>query len=137
MFDLLEMRRKEAKYLEEAELVHLFGQIVLSMFYVHQNQILHRDLKSQNIFLTRSQDHVKIGDFGISKSLSHTLDLATTAIGTPHYLSPEICRRKPYNHKSDMWSLGCVLYEMCALELAFPADNFVSLVHAICKVGIC
>ena len=61
------------------------------------------------------------------------MDLATTAIGTPHYLSPEICRRKPYNHKSDMWSLGCVLYEMCALELAFPADNFVSLVHAICK----
>ena len=43
------------------------------------------------------------------------------------------CRRKPYNHKSDMWSLGCVLYEICALELAFPADNFVALVHAICK----
>jgi len=65
--------------------------------------------------------------------LSHTLDLATTAIGTPHYLSPEICKRKPYNHKSDMWSLGCVLYELCALKLAFPSDNFVSLVHSICR----
>ena len=45
----------------------------------------------------------------------------------------EICRRQPYNHKSDMWSLGCVLYEMCALQLAFPADNFISLVQVICR----
>ena len=48
-------------------------------------------------------------------------------------LCVEICRRQPYNHKSDMWSLGCVLYEMCALQLAFPADNFISLVQVICR----
>ena len=60
------------------------------MYYVHQNQILHRDLKSQNIFLTRSRDHVKIGDFGISKILS-TKSKAFTVVGTPCYISPELC----------------------------------------------
>lgn len=80
LFDLIEARRKEARYLEEDELAHLFAQIVLSMYYVHQNQILHRDLKSQNIFLTRSLDHVKIGDFGISKILS-TKSKAFTVVG--------------------------------------------------------
>ena len=65
-------------------------QIVLSMYYVHQNQVLHRDLKTQNIFLTRSLDHVKIGDFGISKILS-TKSKAFTVVGTPCYISPELC----------------------------------------------
>ena len=126
-------KEKVKQFFKEEDILGWFVQMVFGLQYIHKKNILHRDLKTQNIFVT-SQNLIKIGDFGISKSLSHTLDLATTAIGTPHYLSPEICRRKPYNHKSDMWSLGCVLYEMCALELAFPADNFVSLVHAICKV---
>jgi len=125
-------KEKVKQFFKEEDVLIWFVQMVFGLQYIHKKNILHRDLKTQNIFVT-SQNLIKIGDFGISKSLSHTLDLATTAIGTPHYLSPEICRRKPYNHKSDMWSLGCVLYEMCALELAFPADNFMSLVHAICK----
>lgn len=125
-------KEKVKQHFKEEDILTWFVQMVFGLQYIHKKNILHRDLKTQNIFVT-SQNLIKIGDFGISKSLSHTLDLATTAIGTPHYLSPEICRRKPYNHKSDMWSLGCVLYEMCALELAFPADNFMSLVHAICK----
>ena len=93
LFDLIEMRRKEGTHLEEDELAHLFAQIVLSMYYVHQNQILHRDLKTQNIFLTRSLDHVKIGDFGISKILS-TKSKAFTVVGTPCYISPELCEGK-------------------------------------------
>ena len=125
-------KERVKQFFKEEDIMTWFVQIVFGLQYIHKKNILHRDLKTQNIFVT-SQNLVKVGDFGISKSLSHTLDLATTAIGTPHYLSPEICRRKPYNHKSDMWSLGCVLYEMCALELAFPADNFVALVHAICR----
>merc|ERR1719489_547338 len=126
-------RQRELKqYLPESDILSWFVQIALGLQYIHKKNILHRDLKTQNIFVT-SQNLIKIGDFGISKSLSHTLDLATTAIGTPHYLSPEICKRQPYNHKSDMWSLGCVLYELCTLQLAFPADNFVALVSRICR----
>ena len=99
-------RQRELKqYLPESDILSWFVQIALGLQYIHKKNILHRDLKTQNIFVT-SKKLVKIGDFGISKWLSHTLDLATTAIGTPHYLSPEICRRQPYSHKSDMWSLG-------------------------------
>ena len=102
-------RQREAnQYLPESDILSWFIQIALALQYIHKKNILHRDLKTQNIFLT-SKKMVKIGDFGISKWLSHTLDLATTAIGTPHYLSPEICRRQPYSHKSDMWSLGLKL----------------------------
>eukprot|EP00088_Acartia_fossae_P033316 TRINITY_DN3409_c0_g1_i4.p1 TRINITY_DN3409_c0_g1~~TRINITY_DN3409_c0_g1_i4.p1 ORF type:complete len:329 (-),score=47.86 TRINITY_DN3409_c0_g1_i4:194-1180(-) len=120
------------QFFPEEKILNWLVQISFGLQYIHKKNILHRDLKSQNIFLTK-QNIIKIGDFGISKSLAHTRDLAHTAIGTPHYLSPEICQRQPYNHKSDMWSLGCVLYELCALKLAFPEENFVALIHSICR----
>jgi len=78
-------------------------------------------VKSENVFLTRD-GQCKIGDFGISKNLSHTLAQARTRIGTPYYLSPEICMNKPYDSKNDMWALGVVLYEMCTLKHPFDAQ---------------
>jgi len=130
---VIKRQREEFKqFIQESQILSWLVQVSFGLQYIHKKNILHRDLKTQNIFLT-TQNIIKIGDFGISKTLSHTLDLATTAIGTPHYLSPEICQRKPYNHKSDMWSLGCVLYELCALKLAFPSENFLHLVHTICR----
>jgi len=98
LYDLVDSKAKSGRHLEEEEVAHLFAQIVLAMQYVHQNQILHRDLKSQNIFLTRSLDHVKIGDFGISKILS-SKSKALTVVGTPCYISPELCEGRPYNTK--------------------------------------
>ena len=83
--------------------------MALAMNYVHDKKILHRVLKTQNIFLTSKGD-IKIGDFGIARVLQHTYDCANTAIGAPYYLSPEICQEKPYNQKSDIWSLGCIFY---------------------------
>ena len=132
LYDLLESRKREGRHLEEEELAHIFAQIVLSMYYVHQNQILHRDLKSQNIFLTRSLDHVKIGDFGISKILS-SKSKAFTVVGTPCYISPELCEGKPYNTKSDVWALGCILYELCALKRAFEAPTLPALILKIMR----
>ena len=76
---------------------------------------------------------VKLGDFGIARVLKNTQELASTAIGTPYYLSPEICENKPYNNKSDVWSLGCILYELCTLKHAFEAGNMKSLVLKILK----
>ncbi len=104
-----------SRYLPEEEIANLFSQIVLPLQLVHSRQILHRDLKTQNIFLTKTQDHVKIGDFGISKILS-SKSKAYSVVGTPCYISPELCEGKPYNQKSDVWALGCVLYEMCTLK---------------------
>ena len=132
LYDYLETRRREGKHLEEEEIAHLFAQIVLAMYYVHQNQILHRDLKSENIFLTRSLDHVKIGDFGISKILS-SKSKALTVVGTPCYISPELCEGKPYNTKSDVWALGCILYELCSLKRAFIAPTLPALILKIMR----
>jgi hypothetical protein len=74
-----------------------------------------------------------LGDFGIAKILKNTVDLAKTCIGTPYYLSPEICENKPYNNKSDVWALGCILYEMAALKHAFVAGNMKNLIVKIIR----
>ncbi|XP_061192835.1 serine/threonine-protein kinase Nek3-like [Saccostrea echinata] len=107
-----------------------FVQMCMALQYIHKQNILHRDLKSQNIFLT-SKSIVKVGDFGIARVLKDSSDLAVTTIGTPFYLSPEICQKKPYNHKSDMWALGCVLYEMCCLSVPFNAEDLQELILKI------
>ena len=118
--------------MEEEEIAHLFAQVVLAMQFVHTQQILHRDLKSQNIFLSRTLDHVKIGDFGISKILS-SKSKAFTVVGTPCYISPELCEGRPYNTKSDIWSLGCILYELCACRRAFEAPTLPALIMKIMR----
>ena len=66
---------------------------------------------------------VKLGDFGIAKVLSSTMANARTVVGTPYYLSPEIVQSKPYSFKSDIWSLGVVLYELAALKPPFDAPS--------------
>lgn len=118
---------------QEHTIISWFIQICLALQYIHFQNILHRDLKSQNIFLTRYK-HIKVGDFGIARMLQSPEDLAKTAIGTPYYLSPEIYQRKPYNYKSDIWALGCLLFEMAALEHAFKANDFLHLVTLILNV---
>ena len=75
---------------ETNDIAYLFAQIILSMERIHSNSILHRDLKSQNIFLTKNKDIIKIGDFGISKILA-SKSKALTVVGTPSYISPELC----------------------------------------------
>ena len=126
-------RRKETKTkFGEDEVMRIFVQICLALKHVHGANILHRDLKSQNIFLTL-KGIVKLGDFGIAKVLDTIEDNAKTQIGTPYYLSPEICESLPYGQKSDIWSLGVVLFELSALELPFQASSLPALVHRICS----
>lgn len=74
-----------------------------------------------------------MGDFGISKVLENSITSAKTVVGTPYYLSPEACENNPYNSKSDIWALGCVLYELCTLKHAFDASNLLGLVFKIVK----
>ena len=109
MYHKIAKQRELGKLFPESQIITWFVQMALAMNYVHDKKILHRDLKTQNIFLTSKGD-IKIGDFGIARVLQHTYDCANTAIGTPYYLSPEICQEKPYNQKSDIWSLGCIFY---------------------------
>ncbi|XP_014858173.1 PREDICTED: serine/threonine-protein kinase Nek5 isoform X2 [Poecilia mexicana] len=117
----------------EAQIVDWFIQICLGLKHIHDRKILHRDIKSQNIFLTSGGMKVKLGDFGIARILNNTLEMARTCVGTPYYLSPEICESRPYNNKTDIWSLGCVLYELCSLRHPFEGNSLRQLVSKICR----
>ncbi len=123
--------QKEVHFPEE-QVLDWFVQLCLAVKHVHDRKILHRDLKTQNIFLTKV-GIIKLGDFGIARVLKSTGELARTAIGTPYYLSPEICESQPYNNKSDIWSLGCILYEMTTLKHAFEAGNMKGLIMKILR----
>ncbi|KAL4904614.1 G2-specific protein kinase nimA [Aspergillus multicolor] len=94
-----------------------------------QMTILHRDLKPENIFLG-SDNTVKLGDFGLSK-LMHSHDFASTYVGTPFYMSPEICAAEKYTLRSDIWAVGCIMYELCQREPPFNARTHIQLVQKI------
>jgi len=132
LYTVIQEHAQKGKYFSEDLILDWFVQICLALKHVHDRKILHRDIKSQNIFLTKG-NNVKLGDFGIAKILKNTVDLAKTCIGTPYYLSPEICENKPYNNKSDIWALGCILYEMAALKHAFVAGNMKNLIVKIIR----
>jgi NIMA (never in mitosis gene a)-related kinase len=120
------------KFTEEKAL-SIFSQSCLALQHIHAKHILHRDLKSENIFLMKD-GCVKLGDFGIAKMLDTTGARAMTVIGTPSYLAPEVCDSQPYGTKADIWSLGVVLYEVLMLELPFKARSLAALVVKIVTV---
>ncbi|GAB1221997.1 hypothetical protein ENUP19_0088G0027 [Entamoeba nuttalli] len=133
--DLSRFIKKRMGDLISEDLVwNIFLQITFGLRYLHSIRILHRDMKTQNVFLM-ADGTVKIGDFGIGRMLSEKEQIANTVIGTPYYLSPEICEGIPYDYKSDMWSLGCILYELCTLTRAFCGSNVADVIRKILKVN--
>ncbi|KAF8250507.1 kinase-like protein [Wilcoxina mikolae CBS 423.85] len=147
--------RSAGKLLPESMIWTYFAQIVLALYRCHNGvnpppvgqvwetssrpplpadkkavKILHRDLKPENIFLGQEGD-VKLGDFGLSKMLAPEQHLANTYVGTPYYMSPEIVSDLSYTHKSDIWSLGCIIYELCQLSPPFNAKTQWSLIDKI------
>ncbi|XP_071594625.1 serine/threonine-protein kinase Nek5 [Heliangelus exortis] len=118
---------------DEDQILNWFVQISLGLKHIHDKKILHRDVKAQNIFLSNNGNVAKLGDFGIARQLNSTMEFAHTCVGTPYYLSPEICENQPYNNKTDIWSLGCVLYELCALKHPFEGNSLHQLVLKICR----
>lgn len=91
--------------------------MVAGLKALHDTNIMHRDIKSANVFLNKDKT-VKLGDMNVSK-LANNEGLNYTQTGTPYYASPEVWRDQPYGFKSDIWSLGCVLYELITLEPPF------------------
>lgn len=118
------------QYIPEHIILYWFRQILSAVQHFHAQGVMHRDLKSSNIFLCDERRRIRIGDFGISRVLESTA-FATSSVGTPAYMSPELMRNERYDYHVDMWALGCVVYELCTLRLPFVARSLLDLVFVI------
>ncbi|KAG9391850.1 Protein kinase domain [Carpediemonas membranifera] len=125
------IRKSAGKEIPEKIIWSLLIQMLLALQYMHSRKYLHRDFKSLNVFLDKA-NKVKVGDLGVARKLD-TESFASTMVGTPYYLSPELCENVSYNSKSDMWALGCVLYELCTGRHPFTANNQAALILKIIR----
>ncbi|XP_012638131.2 serine/threonine-protein kinase Nek3 isoform X2 [Microcebus murinus] len=134
--DLMQkIKQQKGKLFPEDMIFNWFTQMCLGVNHIHKKRVLHRDIKSKNIFLTQN-GKVKLGDFGSARLLSNPMAFACTYVGTPYYVPPEIWENLPYNNKSDIWSLGCILYELCTLRHPFQANSWKNLILKICQGSV-
>ena len=115
---------------EENTIWSILIQILEGLNYLHKSRVIHRDLKSANIFLTKKGE-VKIGDLNVS--IIAKKDLAVTQTGTPYYAAPEVWENESYNNKCDIWSVGCIAYEMATLHVPFRGTSIHQLYKNIMK----
>ena len=113
--DFIKQQKDKNELIEEKIIQKIIIQICLGLKEIHKAKIIHRDLTPENIFLNKL-NKIKIGDFGISKILNPDINLANSIIGKYNYLAPEIQNRKNYDYKVDIYSLGCIIYELFTLN---------------------
>ena len=121
--------KKRKLLINEQTIWKYFCQILVGLRALHELKIIHRDIKSANLFLSEDYETIKLGDLGVAKIAKD--NLAQTQIGTPYYLAPEIWNNEVYNNKCDIFSLGCVIYEMCALKIPFDGNSLQDLYRKI------
>ncbi|KAE9135265.1 hypothetical protein PF010_g2153 [Phytophthora fragariae] len=128
----LQWQQESTGHLSESAIMRIFIQIVLALQYLHRHHIRHRDLKPKNILLD-GDAIVKLSDFGVSKVLTtdSSRDTSQTITGTPHYMAPELLEGGAYDCKSDVWSLGCVLYEIATNSPPFTGSALAAVVGKI------
>jgi NIMA (never in mitosis gene a)-related kinase len=107
---------------EEDFIINIFAQLAFALFECKKKNIIHRDIKPQNIFLTK-KGQVKLGDFGAGRLLDSINQMATTIIGSPCYMAPEVINKQPYSFQVDIWSFGCVIYHLIMRKPPFPDNN--------------
>ena len=130
LLQMIEKYKKTNKKLNEKQVWHFVIQTVRGLKALHDLDIVHRDIKCANLFLTRG-GLLKLGDLNVSKVAKQ--GLMRTQTGTPYYASPEVWYDKPYDYKSDIWSLGCVIYEMITLLPPFRANSMQALSNKVKK----
>ena len=126
----LRKRQAQRKLLPEDLIWSYFIQIARGLQALHAQKILHRDVKTANV-LRMSGEIVKLGDLGVAKLMKGAM--TNTQIGTPHYMPPEVWRNRPYTFNSDVWALGCVLFEMCTFAVPFEARSMEELRFKVMK----
>ncbi|KAJ9447904.1 Serine/threonine-protein kinase TIO [Diplonema papillatum] len=128
LFEILE----DDRCLPEPVVQKIAKQLAKALHYLHSNRIIHRDMKPQNILIGRDGT-VKLCDFGFARAMSCNTMVLTSIKGTPLYMAPELVQEQPYNHTADLWSLGCILYELFYGVPPFYTNNIYSLIHLIVK----
>ncbi|VEU23798.1 DEKNAAC104965 [Brettanomyces naardenensis] len=157
---LIRRYKEKEEYVPENLIWQIFTQVLLALYRCHNGTdienaesiftstpqieppavtdlhvVIHRDIKPDNVFLLSDGYTVKLGDFGLAKCLQSATDFAKTFVGTPYYMPPEVVMDRPYDPVCDIWSLGCVMYELCALRPPFQAKTHLKLQEKI-KAGV-
>ena len=132
LYKELRRRRHEDRPMSEKKVWHYFSQCSSALLYLHNENIIHRDIKSMNVFLTRAGE-VKLGDLGVSRMIDEDRDAQMSRVGTPMYFAPELVKREQYNFKVDTWALGCLVYSMMKLRAPFEGGNIYTLAVDIVK----
>lgn len=130
LYDKINEHKTKHTTFKEGEIWEIFIQITKGLKHLHEMKILHRDLKCANVFLNKDGT-VKLGDLNVSKVAKQ--GLVQTQTGTPYYASPEVWKDKPYDFRSDIWSLGAVLYEVITLRPPFTANSMQDLCQKVVK----
>ena len=134
MAQLIKKMRRDKEFASEEKVWRVLAQISAALFACHRkkegSRVMHRDLKPGNVFFD-SNGNVKLGDFGLSRMMGDESVYAYTHVGTPYYMSPEQISDQKYSEKSDIWSVGCVVYEFAALRAPFEATNQIQLAMKI------
>ena len=127
----IEKMKKAGGFFKEPIIWSYAIQMIEGLKALHDKKIMHRDLKSANIFLVKDKHQCKLGDMNVSKVIKEKV--LRTQTGTPYYASPEVWNDSPYSYKSDLWSIGCVIYELCALRPPFQGKDLDELYENVCK----
>ena len=129
LFSLLQSVKKKKVYVNEEIIWNVAIQTLLGLEYLHSKQIIHRDIKLLNLFMTKDKK-IKIGDMGMSKHVEEG-EMIMSRVGTPLYIAPELVKKEKYDYKIDIWSFGCSLYHLAKTSPPFNDENLIKLGNSI------
>lgn len=125
---------QEGDKIDEIKIIEYTRQLGSALLHMHEKRIIHRDLKPANILIF-SEGLLKLGDLGLGRYMSDQTFKAFSKVGTPLYMSPEVIRSDGYDFKSDVWSLGCIIYELVTFKSPFRTDEKISLYDLFTKIN--